>query len=307
MATIITTSTRHSCSIHRIYFAHIVPSARLALFPGSLAAAAVKCSNNGSAASDEGSLKDILSGIVDERVEQLLNKEENKALLKGLEQASTRVEIAKRQLAEIQKQEMEAKNVREYINQLESRASEIEECQKEILEARAMVDEAELSLKGAGGDASSEMESGMSSKDEERLQSVKAASISALIGTLAELPISLSRVTSNSQLILPLAITFVSCALFGVTFRYAIRRDLDNFQLKSGTSAAFGFVKGLAMLEAGLPLELDSGSILSHAFDGAVYVSESLLIFLFAGVALDFCIKLRILSPFPIERSAPRT
>ncbi|KAH6778899.1 homer protein [Perilla frutescens var. hirtella] len=307
MATIITTSTRHSCSIHRIYFAHIVPSARLALFPGSLAAVAVKCSNNGSAASDEGSLKDILSGIVDERVEQLLNKEENKALLKGLEQASTRVEIAKRQLAEIQKQEMEAKNVREYINQLESRASEIEECQKEILEARAMVDEAELSLKGAGGDASSEMESGMSSKDEERLQSVKAASISALIGTLAELPISLSRVTSNSQLILPLAITFVSCALFGVTFRYAIRRDLDNFQLKSGTSAAFGFVKGLAMLEAGPPLELDSGSILSHAFDGAVYVSESLLIFLFAGVALDFCIKLRILSPFPIERSTPRT
>lgn len=60
---------------------------------------------------------------------------------------------------------------------------------------------------------------------------------------------------------------------------------------------------GLAMLEAGAPLELSAGSIVSHAFDGAVYVSESLLIFLFAGVALDFCIKLRILSPFPIERT----
>lgn len=85
----------------------------------------MKCSKNGSPASDEGSLKDILSGIVDERVEQLLNKEENKALLQGLEKASSRVEIAKRQLAEIQKQEMEAKVMREYIDQLESKASEV--------------------------------------------------------------------------------------------------------------------------------------------------------------------------------------
>lgn len=107
-----------------------------------------------------------------------------------------------------------------------------------------MLEEAELSLNGASGYTSKEMESGISNKDKERLQSVKAASVSAVIGTLAELPISLSRVTSNSQLILPLAVTFVSCALFGVTFRYAIRRDLDNFQLKAGTSAAFGFVKG---------------------------------------------------------------
>ncbi|XP_057786259.1 uncharacterized protein LOC131003735 [Salvia miltiorrhiza] len=304
MVTITTTSTRNPCPIPRICFHHIVHSARLAQFP-SLAAAAlvVKCSKNGSPASDEGSLKDILSGIVDERVEQLLNKEENKALLQGLEQASSRVEIAKRQLAEIQKQEAEAMIMREYIDQLESKASEIAECQKEISEARAMVEEAELSLNGAGGYASKEMETGISNNDKERLQSVRAASVSAVIGTLAELPISLSRVSSNSQLILPLAITFVSCALFGVTFRYAIRRDLDNFQLKAGTSAAFGFVKGLAMLESGAPLELDASSIVSHAFDGAVYVSESLLIFLFAGVALDFCIKLRILSPFPIERT----
>lgn len=111
----------------------------------------------------------------------------------------------------------------------------IAECQKEISEARAMVEEAERSLEGRAIGAS---------KDEERLQSVKAASVSAVIGTLVELPISLTRVSSNSELILPLAITFISCALFGVTFRYAIRRDLDNFQLKSGTAAAFGFVKG---------------------------------------------------------------
>lgn len=64
---------------------------------------------------------------------------------------------------------------------------------------------------------------------------------------------------------------------------------------------------GLGMLEAGTPLQLDAGSVLAHAFDGAVYVSESLLIFLFAGVALDFCMKMRVLSSFPIEESIPRT
>ncbi|KAK4389885.1 hypothetical protein Sango_2325500 [Sesamum angolense] len=176
--------------------------------------------------------------------------------------------------------------------------------QKEISEARAMVDKAEQSLTDGGRDASTETRNEMINKDQERLESVKAAAISAVIGTLAELSISLTHVSSNSELILPLAITFVSCALFGVTFRYAIRRDLDNFQLKSGTSAAFGFVKGVG---SWTPLELDINSILSHAFSGAVYVSESLLVFLFAGVALDFFIKLRILSPFPIDPSVPKT
>lgn len=128
MVTITTTSTRNPCSIPRICFHHIAPSARSALFPHSLRAAAalaVKCSTNGSPTSDEGGLKNILSGMVDERVEQLLNKEENRDLLKGLEKASSRVETAKRQLAEIQKQEMEAKVMREYIDQLESKASEV--------------------------------------------------------------------------------------------------------------------------------------------------------------------------------------
>ncbi|PIN01905.1 RNA uridylyltransferase [Handroanthus impetiginosus] len=278
---------------------HTIPSIKpqiIALYSTPRTSLAVKCSKNGSAGSGNGeSLKDVLSGMVDERVEELLNKEENRGLLDGLEKASRRVELAKRELAEIEKQEIEARIMRDYINQLESRASEIAECQKEILEARALVEEAERSLTGTEMD--------VIRKDEERLESVKAASISAVIGTLAQLPISLSRVSSNVDLILPLAITFVSCALFGVTFRYALRRDLDNFQLKSGTSAAFAFVKGLGTLGAGPPLELDGGSILSHAFDGSIYVSESLLIFLFAGVALDFCIKLRILSPFPIDRS----
>ncbi|XP_059645592.1 uncharacterized protein LOC132287107 [Cornus florida] len=265
----------------------------------------LKCSND-SEERELGSLKEVLSGMVDERVEQLLNKEDNRVLLDGLEKATERVESAKRGLAEIQKQEIEAKQLRNYINQLEIRASEIAESQREIFEARVMIEEAErsLSVDGIGDDRDSlmEMESEEIDKNEERWESVKAASVSAIVGTLAGLPISFTQVTTSSQLILPLAVTFATCALFGVTFRYAIRRDLDNVQLKTGTSAAFGFVKGLATLDGGPPLELDSGSFLSHAFDGAVFVSQNLLIFLFASVALDFCYKMRILSPFPIKK-----
>ncbi|KAL5814375.1 hypothetical protein ACOSQ4_025016 [Xanthoceras sorbifolium] len=268
-----------------------------------------KCSSN---SSEEGqtsnkNLKDAMSGMVDQQVEGLLSREENKDLLDGLEKASLRVETARRELAEIEKQELEAKQTRDYINKLEARAFEIAECQREIVEARAIIEEAERSLSQnadgfGGGDAAVEEEGEAVNKDLERLESIKAASIAALVGTLAGLPISFTQVTSTSQLILPLAITVASCALFGVTFRYTIRRDLDNIQLKTGTAAAFGFVKGLAMLSGGPALELNTESFLSHGFNGAVYVTENLLIFGFAVVGLDFCFKMRLLSPFPMKK-----
>ncbi|GKG01510.1 hypothetical protein Tco_0306215, partial [Tanacetum coccineum] len=80
-------------------------------------------------------------------------------------------------------------------------------------------------------------------KNKERHESIKAASIAATVGTSAALPVSLARVADTSHLIIISAITLISCALFGVTFCYVVRRSLDNFQLKTGASAAFGFVK----------------------------------------------------------------
>ncbi|XP_042504403.1 uncharacterized protein LOC122081372 [Macadamia integrifolia] len=260
----------------------------------------VRCSSK--EINNEG-LKDAISGMVDKRVEQLLNREENKVLLDGLEEASRRVEMAKKELADIERQEIEAAQLRDYVVQLENRASEIAECQREISEAQAMVEEAENSLSADDVNGIKSIGNEETFKEEERWESIKAASVSAVIGTLAGLPISLSQVSTNFQLILPVAITFVSCALFGVTFRYTIRRDLDNIQLKTGTSAAFGFVKGLAALGAGPPLELDVGSFLSHAVDGAVCISENLLIFVFASIGLDYCFKMKLLSPFPIQKS----
>ncbi|KAG7546378.1 hypothetical protein ISN44_As12g017450 [Arabidopsis suecica] len=250
--------------------------------------------------SDGGDLKKSLSGIVGNQVEELLSSEENKNLLDGLEKASMRVEIAKRELQEIERQEIEAKLLQDYVNQLESRAAEIAECQQEIVAARSMVEEAERALSLADTEAIGSSEKGYSiDKDKERLESAKAAVIAAAVGTIAELPFALSQVSSIEQLVLPLGIAFASCALFGVTFRYAVRRDLDDSHLKSGAVAAFGFVKGLGMLSRGPPLELSWESLFSHGIDGAVLVSQSVLIFAFASIGLDFCFKLKLLRPFP--------
>ncbi|KAI9108269.1 hypothetical protein K1719_020752 [Acacia pycnantha] len=262
-------------------------------------------SNNGS----DFNFKDALSGMVDEQVQELLSKKENRVLFDGLEKASLRVEMARKELALIEQQELAAKQFREYTNQLEGKAMEIAECQQEISEAKSLVEEAErsLSLNDVGledGNAAMGGKTEEIDRDKERLESVKAASISALIGSIAGLPICLTQASNFTQLILPLAINFISCALFGVTFRYAVRRNLDDVQLKTGAAAAFSVVKGLATLGGGPLLELNYESFLSHALDGTTFVSENLLIFGFSAVGLDYCFKTRLLSPFPLYRSS---
>ncbi|MED6143184.1 hypothetical protein PIB30_004274 [Stylosanthes scabra] len=144
--------------------------------------------NSNSSESEEEKRKErvSLSGIVNEQVEELLSKEENKSLLDGLEQASLRVEMAKKQLAFIEEQELAAKKFRDYVNKLEGQASEIAECQREISEAKALVEEAERAL--SVGESGAEDSEGID-RDKERLESVKAASIAALVGTLSGLPI----------------------------------------------------------------------------------------------------------------------
>ncbi|XP_021757745.1 uncharacterized protein LOC110722760 [Chenopodium quinoa] len=246
----------------------------------------------GNCSSSGGSLKNALSNIVDKRVEELLDKEENKEMLDKLNKATERVQLARKELADIERQELEAQQMRKYIDQLETRAAEIAECQKEVLEAKAMVEEAERALG----------EKGEITRNEERLESVKAAAVCALVGTLAAVPIYLSRVTDSPQLLLQLGVTFVSCALFGVTFRYAVRRDIDDSHLKTGAAGAFAVVKGLATLSGGSPLEFNSASFLSHAVDGAFFVFQDLFIFTFAAVSLDFCFKSRFVSPFPLKK-----
>ncbi|AQK57350.1 hypothetical protein ZEAMMB73_Zm00001d052497 [Zea mays] len=115
-------------------------------------------------------------------------------------------------------------------------------------------------------------------------------------------PISFYQVEDLPQLFLRSSIVFISCALFGVTCWYAVRRDLDNIQLETGPPATFAFVRVLALLESGrtLVLSIDTLiSVISVTLDAAVSVVDNILIFLPAAVALDYCFKMRFLSPFP--------
>ncbi|KAG6505774.1 hypothetical protein ZIOFF_038139 [Zingiber officinale] len=79
-----------------------------------------------------------------------------------------------------------------------------------------------------------------------------------------------------------------NCALFGVTFRYTVRGDLDNFQLKPGACAAFSVIKGLLEVETIKTFELDTESLISFSINGALHVFENIFTFLAAAVALDF-------------------
>ncbi|CAN6485048.1 unnamed protein product [Victoria cruziana] len=270
-----------------------------------------RCSGSVEGGSDASS-KGILSDMLDKGVEKLLRSEGNRGLMEELERAEKRVQDATNELAEIERQEKEAANLKEYVRKLETRASEIEECQREISLARTMIEEAESTLSSNIGQIDPmndtfSIETGDIDREAERLESVKASSISAVVGTFAGLPITLAQANSSDELLLRVAVTFISCALFGVTFRYTLRRDLDNIQLKTGTSAAFGFVKGLAELEGVYSLELNEYSLVNCARDAALYVSENAFIFLFAAIALDYCFKMRLLSPFPMRSSSSRT
>ncbi|CAN6211503.1 unnamed protein product [Urochloa humidicola] len=256
--------------------------------------------SGGGAGEGDGAAASWLSSAVGKKVDELLRREENRALLEGVEDAERRVERARAALADIERREDAARLAREEVRRLEKRRDEIEESQRELRQAREMIDEAERSLsssleEGSFGDVSN----GDIDEDSERLESVKAAAVSSIVGVLASLPVSFYEVQDLPQLFLRSSVVFISCALFGVTFRYAVRRDLDNIQLKTGAPAAFAFVRGLAMLESGRTLELSTGTLISVALDGAVSVVENIFIFLPAAVALDFCFKTRFLSPFP--------
>ncbi|KAL4421367.1 hypothetical protein ABPG75_010658 [Micractinium tetrahymenae] len=82
-------------------------------------------------------------------------------------------------------------------------------------------------------------------EDAERLESAKAAAAAAIGGAAAALPLAFSEGTGTGAALLALATAGVASALLGVTYRYAVRQDAGNLQLKAGVVAAFGLVRGL--------------------------------------------------------------
>ncbi|KAL0018824.1 hypothetical protein WJX77_002879 [Trebouxia sp. C0004] len=131
----------------------------------------------------------------------------------------------------------------------------------------------------------------------EKVESGKAAAIAGVAGGLASLPYILAAGHPPISAALSAAVCLVSCTLFGVTFRYAIRQDLQNLQLKGGVVAAFGLVRGSAQADM---LQLSVGNPLTPQFlaQAALVAGESMLTFAFAAVALDAALQNGHLKPF---------
>ncbi len=85
--------------------------------------------------------------------------------------------------------------------------------------------------------------------------------------------------------------------LFGVTYRYAIRRDV-NPQLKSGAVLAFGLVRAFGQLDAGLSFEAGKMPGLPELLLFAVGGVESVVLFAIAGLVLDWAIGRSWIKPF---------
>ena len=162
------------------------------------------------------------------------------------------------------------------------------------------------------------------------MESGKAAAIAGAAGAAADLPYLLFHpqqqpLLSGSLSVLGAAGT---CVLFGLCYRYAVRRDLNNAQLKvrpplgpvhlqqsacahpvhgcwgtlqAGVVAAFGLARGIAQADALQSQAASSGGspfaaeVLGPA---ALLVGQSLLVTLVASLALEAAFRRRWLKPF---------
>lgn len=139
--------------------------------------------------------------------------------------------------------------------------------------------------------------------DPERLESVKAGIIAAIVGIAVSLIFVgldnwlLSAQTwpqsVGVQAMQRIAVAAVCCFLFGVTYRYIVRQD-QNPHLRSGAVGAFALTRGLSQLE-GVDL---SASVMSGVLPLAIPLVESFGLFLTVRIVLDLGLKQRWLKPF---------
>ncbi|KAK9819641.1 hypothetical protein WJX72_000632 [[Myrmecia] bisecta] len=188
----------------------------------------------------------------------------------------------------LERQQAQAASERGATADMLAAADQLEEAQREMQVAQA--EQLKWSL--------------AASKDLERVESSKAATVAGAGGLLASLPYLLSTSQLGLVTAASAAICLASCALFGVTYRYAIRRDIGDSHLKGGVIAAFGLVRGLAQAETIQETAAKAGnSILSADVLGqaALVAGESMLTFGFAAVAMEIALRQGYLRPFGVS------
>jgi len=139
----------------------------------------------------------------------------------------------------------------------------------------------------------------------ERIESLKAGTLAAFSFTVAysittvansgmlakqfEL-LALLQITNEVDLLVRVAVAWLSGFLFGVTYRYIIRQD-NNSHLKGGAVLAFGLVRGLT------PVEIEPNLIEAFWLLGILSI-ESIFCFVIARLTLDWAIHHQLLKTF---------
>ncbi|KAG2441333.1 hypothetical protein HYH02_009926 [Chlamydomonas schloesseri] len=173
----------------------------------------------------------------------------------------------------------------------------------EVAAAERMLAAAELEF--AAARAEQQQWAAAANDGPERIESIKAATVAATAGLLAELPLTTLTAGGDTPALssaLSLLSALAACFLFGVTYRYAIRSDSSNRQLRLGVVAAFGLVRasGAAdVLQASSASSPEGPLSLAGAVaPGALYALESLILFGFASVAVEAAFNAGFLKRF---------
>ena len=130
----------------------------------------------------------------------------------------------------------------------------------------------------------------------EKMESAKAAALGGVGGGALATPLILSQGGG----VISIGIAAVSCAVFGVTYRYAVRKDLGNNELKGGVVGAFGLARGLSAADVYLraaSLNGDAAGFETYA-QAALLAGQGVLMYAFAALALEQGFSQGFLKPF---------
>ena len=129
----------------------------------------------------------------------------------------------------------------------------------------------------------------------ERLESLKIAVSSGIAGTLGDIPFLISSGIISDFDYKELVTAPILYALFGLVYRYAIRRD-SNPNLKQGVIGAFALTKAINIFHYN-----DQNIILINIFSSLLYLFFALFSYSCAAEALESGFRRKILFPFPKE------
>eukprot|EP00873_Tetraselmis_striata_P006994 jgi/Tetstr1/427258/TSEL_017443.t1 len=234
--------------------------------------------------------QDLMSHLdVKEIAAKMLEKEP------ATQESIKRIQAARLRVAEAQAAREELQNAMQ-AKMFEARLQEVQQAQTiPAAEADAEVKMAQAALLQAQADSleAASMEAKWRealTKEAEKSESVKAAVIAAAAGTAASLPLTATYSDDPAVAVLSTLTVAGSSFLLGVVYRYALRQDLGNSQLKGGVVAAFGLVRGLAITDT---LQSEAGGQLTQELvaKGALLTGYSVLAFGFAAVALEFALQ----------------